>query len=90
MKKLFSVLFVALLTLSVFAVSYKNNTYQKLADEYTKKAETALDAGAYGYAMCSSYNSRPRPAEVMICSDGTVKLIRRRETFDDLFRLFEV
>lgn len=49
-----------------------------------------LDAGAYGYAMCSSYNSRPRPAEVMICSDGSVKLIRRRETFDDLFRLFEV
>ena len=49
-----------------------------------------LDAGAYGYAMCSSYNSRPRPAEVMICKDGSVKLIRRRETFDDLFRLFEV
>lgn len=49
-----------------------------------------LDAGAYGYAMCSSYNSRPRPAEVMICKDGSVKLIRRRETFEDLIRCFDV
>ncbi len=40
-------------------------------------------AGAYGYAMASNYNSRPRPAEVLI--DGaSVRLIRRRETFDDL------
>ena len=43
-----------------------------------------LDTGAYGYSMCSSYNSRPRPAEVMICKDGRVKLIRRRETIEDL------
>lgn len=47
-----------------------------------------LDAGAYGYSMCSSYNSRPRPAEVLICKDGSVKVIRRRETFEDLIRLF--
>ena len=44
MKKLISVLFVTLLTLSVFAISYKNNTYQKLANEYTKKAEAALSS----------------------------------------------
>ena len=31
----------------MFAVSYKNNTYQKLANEYTKKAQNALDAGDY-------------------------------------------
>lgn len=48
-----------------------------------------LDAGAYGWSMCSTYNSRPRPAEVMICKDGTVKQIRRRETYEDLMRLFE-
>ena len=48
-----------------------------------------LDSGAYGYSMCSTYNSRPRPAEVLIKEDGTVKLIRRKETIDDLFRLFE-
>lgn len=47
-----------------------------------------LDAGAYGYSMASTYNTRPRPAEVMICMDGSVKLIRRRETFEDLMRLF--
>ncbi len=45
-----------------------------------------LDAGAYGYSMCSSYNSRPRPAEVLIQKDGSVQLIRRRETIEDLLR----
>ncbi len=48
-----------------------------------------LDAGAYGYSMCSSYNTRLRPAEVMICSDGSAKLIRRRETFEDMFAFYE-
>jgi diaminopimelate decarboxylase len=47
-----------------------------------------LDTGAYGWSMCSTYNSRPRPAEVLICRDGKVKLIRRRETIKDLMRLF--
>jgi len=40
-------------------------------------------AGAYGMAMASQYNSRPRAAEVLV--DGSaVRLIRRRETYDDL------
>ena len=47
-----------------------------------------LDAGAYGYSMSSSYNTRPRAAEVLITKDGEAKLIRRRETYDDLFSLF--
>jgi len=43
-----------------------------------------LDAGAYGMAQSSNYNTRPRPAEVLV--EGTkAKLIRRRETFKDLF-----
>ena len=47
MKKIFT-LFCALISASLlFAVSYKNNTYQKLANEYTKKAQNALDAGDY-------------------------------------------
>ncbi len=46
-----------------------------------------LDAGAYGYSMCSTYNSRPRPAEIMICRDGSVRVIRRRETIEDLLQL---
>ena len=47
-----------------------------------------LDAGAYGYAMCSEYNSRFKPAEVMIMHDGEAKLIRRRQTFEDLLALY--
>ncbi len=41
------------------------------------------NAGAYGWMMSSNYNSRYRPAEVMIMN-GKAKLIRRRETMDDL------
>jgi diaminopimelate decarboxylase len=43
------------------------------------------DAGAYGFAMSSTYNMRPRAAEVLV-EDGRARLIRRRETFDDLVR----
>jgi len=42
-------------------------------------------AGAYGFAMASNYNARPRPAEVLV--DGTdVHLIRERERLEDLIR----
>ena len=44
-----------------------------------------LDAGAYGSSLSSNYNSRPRPAEVLI-EGKSVELIRRRETMEDLFR----
>ena len=44
-----------------------------------------LSAGAYGMAMASNYNTRPRAAEVMV-DQGRVTLIRRRETVADLFR----
>jgi len=43
-----------------------------------------LTAGAYGYALASNYNSRLRPAEVLV-DGGKVELIRRRETLEDLF-----
>lgn len=43
-------------------------------------------AGAYGFAMSSNYNSRPRVAEVAL-EDGVDRLIRKRETFDDLIQL---
>ncbi|MDD4730540.1 MAG: diaminopimelate decarboxylase [Desulfovibrio sp.] len=43
-------------------------------------------AGAYGFTMASNYNSRPRPAEVMV--DGEkVSVIRKRETYQDLVAL---
>jgi diaminopimelate decarboxylase len=43
------------------------------------------NAGAYGYSMASNYNSRLRPAEVLIIN-GEAKLIRQRDTFEDLIR----
>ena len=42
-----------------------------------------LNAGAYGYAMSSQYNARPRAAEVLV-KNGKCALIRERETLDDL------
>lgn len=42
-----------------------------------------LDAGAYGMSLTSNYNSRPRPAEVLI-DNAKATLIRRRETMRDL------
>ncbi|HEX4650913.1 MAG TPA: diaminopimelate decarboxylase [Granulicella sp.] len=44
-----------------------------------------LDAGAYGMSLSSNYNTRSRPAEILV--EGTeAKLIRRRETLKDLFQ----
>ena len=43
------------------------------------------NAGAYGFTMSSNYNSRFRPAEVMI-KDGKDYLIRQRETIEDILR----
>jgi diaminopimelate decarboxylase len=44
-----------------------------------------LDTGAYGFSITSNYNSRPRPAEVLV--DGKrAKMIRKRETMDDLLK----
>ena len=43
-----------------------------------------LDTGAYGMSLASNYNTRSRPAEVLVESTGP-RLIRRRETLDDLF-----
>ncbi|WP_298135464.1 diaminopimelate decarboxylase [Acidiferrobacter sp.] len=43
------------------------------------------EAGAYGFAMSSQYNARPRAAEVLV--DGTeFHVVRRRETYEDLMR----
>lgn len=42
------------------------------------------NAGAYGIMMASNYNSRFRPAEVLVKPDGRYALIRRRENLDDL------
>ncbi len=43
------------------------------------------NAGAYGFEMSSNFNSRLKPAEVMV-KDGKAVLIRRRDVFDDIIR----
>jgi diaminopimelate decarboxylase len=43
------------------------------------------NAGAYGFSMSSNYNSRPKPAEVLVIN-GEAKLIREREKFEDLVK----
>lgn len=44
-----------------------------------------FSAGAYGMAMASNYNGRPRAAEILVDGDD-YRLIRRRETYEDLVR----
>ena len=43
------------------------------------------NAGAYGFEMSSNFNSRYKPAEVLV-KEGQAHLIRKRDTFDDLLR----
>ena len=45
-----------------------------------------LTSGAYGFVMSSQYNSRPRSAEVLIKQNKELKLIRERETYEDLIQ----
>src|SRR6056300_1710886 len=44
-----------------------------------------MDAGAYGFSMSSNYNTRPKIAEILV-DQTDFKLIRQRETFDDLIQ----
>jgi diaminopimelate decarboxylase len=44
-----------------------------------------MNAGAYGFAMSSNYNSRLRPAEVLV-QNSSHQIVRKRETFEDLVR----
>jgi diaminopimelate decarboxylase len=43
-----------------------------------------MDTGAYGYSMSHNFNTRPRPAEILINNEN-IKLIRKRESIEDLF-----
>tara|TARA_Y100000748_G_scaffold290873_1_gene277877 strand:- start:327 stop:1580 length:1254 start_codon:yes stop_codon:yes gene_type:complete len=44
-----------------------------------------MDTGAYGYSMSHNFNTRPRPSEILI-NNKNIKLIRKRESIEDLFR----
>jgi len=47
------------------------------------------DTGAHGYAMGYNYNGKLKSAEVLLCEDGTTKLIRRAEKPSDYFATFD-
>jgi len=47
------------------------------------------DTGAHGFAMGYNYNGKLKSAEVLLCEDGTAKLIRRAETPKDYFATFD-
>ncbi|MEI7751193.1 MAG: diaminopimelate decarboxylase, partial [Candidatus Omnitrophota bacterium] len=44
-----------------------------------------MTTGAYSFTMASNYNSRPRACEVMV-KGGSFKVVRKRETYQDLIR----
>ncbi|MCL6258914.1 diaminopimelate decarboxylase [Aquiflexum sp. TKW24L] len=58
---------------------------RKLKDVQEGDILAIKNAGAYGFSMSSNYNSRLRPAEVLILN-GNAHLIRERETFEDILR----
>ena len=57
----------------------------------TKRGDllAVFTAGAYGFAMSSNYNNRPRAPEVLVDGDE-YRVIRRRETYEDLVALERV
>ncbi len=56
---------------------------REMADVERSDLLAILTAGAYGYVLASNYNTRPRPAEVLVHGEH-VELIRRRESVQDL------
>ena len=56
---------------------------RKMAEPMRGELLAVMGAGAYGFSMSSNYNSRPRPAEVMV-HGGDFTVVRNRETYEDL------
>jgi diaminopimelate decarboxylase len=57
----------------------------------TKRGDllAVFTAGAYGFAMSSNYNNRPRAPEILV-DGGSYKVIRRRETYEDVVALEQI
>jgi diaminopimelate decarboxylase len=58
---------------------------RQMAEVFPGDLLAVCTAGAYGFVQASNYNARPRPAEVLI-ENGSWRVIRTRETLDDLIR----
>lgn len=57
---------------------------RELPASYEGDVLALADAGAYGMVMASQYNRRRLPAEVLVAGDGSTKLIRRRESIEEV------
>ena len=69
-------------------------TADSFGQNHNLKAKTGdqliiYSTGAYGSSMGSNYNSRPKPAEILVSKDS-FKVIRKAESFEDLIRLEEI
>lgn len=58
---------------------------REIVEPYESDVLAVMSTGAYGFAMASTYNSQPRPAEVIV-RDAEWQVIRDRESYDDLIR----
>ena len=81
MKKFFTSVLLFSVIMSVFAISYTNNTYQKLANEYAKKAEIALDAGHYEESV--EY-SKLAEENAILSKKYTEMMLPRKEAEDNI------
>jgi len=77
----------ALLSQSSLSNESLSNRYAlfELLDPVLNDHDLRAAAGAYAPAMASNYNASLRPAFVLV-KDGQARLMRRRETYDDLMR----
>lgn len=85
MKKVIVFVCALVLTSVVFAASYKNNTYQKLADEWSLKAKDAFDAGQYDDAV--EYSKKA--SENAELSKGYIDMMLARTNAEDDMKLAE-
>ena len=60
-------------------------TDREMPDFVSGDLIAVMSAGAYGFSMASNYNARPRPAEVLVDA-GSYRVVRDRESFEDLVR----
>jgi hypothetical protein len=79
MKKLLIIAVFSILGSFIFAASYTDNTYQKLADEYTKQAEDAMNAGQYD----KSVELAQKAAENADLSKAYINMMIARKGADD-------
>ena len=79
MKKLYTAAVLFIAGTFLFAASYTDNTYQKLAEEYTKQAEAALDAGQYA----ESVDLAQKAAENADLSKAYIDMMKKRKNADD-------